>query len=153
MSLGETARALGLGDRGGRNSPFLRTVNRMVQFELARVVNVGAGELAVRRRLPPLTGARPPGSPPPCRPPTTAGRRTNSKNRRQRPNAGVAANWRSACSSWVRTWRRPSDSCCVALPPGLGPRGGQLGGRSPSQRRRRRSGMSDRVCLGRLPAN
>jgi hypothetical protein len=54
MALGETARALGLGDRGGRHSPFLRTVNRMVQFELAQVVSRGAGELAVRRRLPPL---------------------------------------------------------------------------------------------------
>jgi hypothetical protein len=55
LSLGETARALGLGDRGGRNSPFLRTVNRMIQFELARVLDAGAGELAVRRRLPPLS--------------------------------------------------------------------------------------------------
>jgi hypothetical protein len=55
LSLGETARALGLGDRGGRNSPFLRTVNRMIQFELARVLDAGTGELAVRRRLPPLS--------------------------------------------------------------------------------------------------
>jgi hypothetical protein len=55
VSLGETARALGLGDRGGRHSPFLRTVNRMIQFELARVLSPGAGELAVRRRLPPLS--------------------------------------------------------------------------------------------------
>jgi hypothetical protein len=54
MSLGETAHALGLGDRGGRHSPFLRTVNRMIQFELAQVVSAGEGELAVRRRLPPL---------------------------------------------------------------------------------------------------
>jgi len=54
LHLGETARALGLGDRGGRNSPFLRTINRMIQFELAQVVNAGAGELAVRRRVPPL---------------------------------------------------------------------------------------------------
>ncbi len=54
ISLGETAQALGLGDRGGRHSPFLRTVNRMIQFELARVEAAGAGELAVRRRLPPL---------------------------------------------------------------------------------------------------
>jgi hypothetical protein len=52
MPLGETARALGLGDKGGRNSPFLRTVNRMVQFELAELTDVA--ELAVRRRLPPL---------------------------------------------------------------------------------------------------
>ena len=55
ISLAETAQALGLGDRGGRHSPFLRTVNRMVQFELARVVAPGSGELAVLRHLPPLT--------------------------------------------------------------------------------------------------
>jgi hypothetical protein len=55
LPLGETARALGLGDRGGRNSPFLRTVNRMIQFELALVVSARDGELAVRRRLPPLS--------------------------------------------------------------------------------------------------
>jgi hypothetical protein len=53
MPLGETARALGLGDRGGRNSPFLRTVNRLIQFELARVT--GAAELQVLRSVPPLT--------------------------------------------------------------------------------------------------
>lgn len=53
MSLSETARALGLGDRGGRNSAFFRTVNRMVQFDLARAS--GPGELEVARRLPPLS--------------------------------------------------------------------------------------------------
>jgi hypothetical protein len=53
MPLGETARALGLGDPGGRNSAFFRTVNRMVQFELARVS--APSELEVLRRLPPLT--------------------------------------------------------------------------------------------------
>lgn len=52
MPLGETARAIGLGDKGGRHSPFLRTVNRLIQFELARVA--GERELAVRRCLPPL---------------------------------------------------------------------------------------------------
>ena len=53
LPLGETARALGLGDRAGRHSPFLRTVNRMIQFELACAA--GPSELAVRRRLPPLS--------------------------------------------------------------------------------------------------
>jgi hypothetical protein len=52
LPLAETARALGLGDPGGRNSAFFRTLNRMVQFDLARA---GApGELEVLRRLPPL---------------------------------------------------------------------------------------------------
>lgn len=53
MPLGETARALGLGDPGGRNSAFFRTLNRMVQFDLARVT--GPAELQVMRRLPPLS--------------------------------------------------------------------------------------------------
>lgn len=53
MPLGETARALGLGDPGGRNSAFFRTLNRMVQYDLARVS--GPAELEVMRRLPPLS--------------------------------------------------------------------------------------------------
>jgi hypothetical protein len=53
MPLGETARALGLGDPGGRNSAFFRTLSRMIQFDLARVS--GPAELEVMRRLPPLT--------------------------------------------------------------------------------------------------
>lgn len=52
MPLGETARALGLGDPGGRNSAFFRTLTRMVQFDLARVGS--PGEMEVMRRLPPL---------------------------------------------------------------------------------------------------
>lgn len=52
MPLAETARALGLGDPGGRNSAFFRTLNRMVQFDLARAS--GPAELQVMRRLPPL---------------------------------------------------------------------------------------------------
>ncbi len=53
LPLGETARSIGLGDRGGRHSPFLRSVNRMIQFDMASVV--GADELAVRRRMPQLS--------------------------------------------------------------------------------------------------
>jgi hypothetical protein len=52
LSLPDTAQALGLGGRG-RNSPFVRALARSCQFELAMVP--GPGELAVRRRLPPLT--------------------------------------------------------------------------------------------------
>jgi len=53
MPMAETARALGLGEPGGRNSAFFRTLNRMVQFDLAQVTN--PGELQVMRRLPPLS--------------------------------------------------------------------------------------------------
>ncbi len=52
MPLAETARALGLGDPGGRNSAFFRTLSRMVQFDLARTGQ--PGQLEVMRRLPPL---------------------------------------------------------------------------------------------------
>jgi hypothetical protein len=52
LDLEDTARALGLGGREGRHSPFARALNRCVSFHLARPH--GAGALAVRRRLPPL---------------------------------------------------------------------------------------------------
>jgi hypothetical protein len=52
LDLAETARSLGLGDRSGQHSPFVRSINRTVQFGLARVF--GPDELSVRRRLPPL---------------------------------------------------------------------------------------------------
>jgi len=52
LDLEETARSLGLGDRSGRHSPFLRAINRTVQFGLAQLT--GPDELTVRRRVPPL---------------------------------------------------------------------------------------------------
>jgi hypothetical protein len=52
LALADTARSLGLGDRGGRHSPFIRAINRTIQFELA--TPLGDAVLAVRRRLPPL---------------------------------------------------------------------------------------------------
>jgi len=52
LPLSETARSLGLGDRGGRNSPFIRSIARTVQFELA--MPEADGGLAVRRKVPPL---------------------------------------------------------------------------------------------------
>ncbi|MHB1534891.1 MAG: hypothetical protein ACYC1D_09855 [Acidimicrobiales bacterium] len=52
LPLGDTARAIGLGERGGRHSPFLRSVNRAIQFDLAQPT--GPAELQVRRRIPPL---------------------------------------------------------------------------------------------------
>jgi len=52
LDLAETARSLGLGDKGGRNSPFLRALARCCQFELAQPQGVGV--LAVRRKVPPL---------------------------------------------------------------------------------------------------
>ncbi len=56
LDLGETARSLGLGDRSGRHSPFIRSINRTVQFGLAQLS--GPAELSVRRRVPPLNRAQ-----------------------------------------------------------------------------------------------
>ncbi len=52
IDVAETARALGLGERSGRNAPLLRTVGRCVDFEMARVT--GPSAVAVRTALPPL---------------------------------------------------------------------------------------------------
>ena len=54
LPLEETARTLGLGTRGGRNSPFLRTITRCAQFRLVHFDETSATILA-RRKLPPLT--------------------------------------------------------------------------------------------------
>jgi hypothetical protein len=52
LDLVETARALGLGERMGKNSPFRRALQRLCTFELARPH--GPGGMAVRTRIPPL---------------------------------------------------------------------------------------------------
>ena len=54
LSMAETARTLGLGMRGGRNSPFLRTINRCAQFRMVHLEEDDRVLLA-RRKLPPLT--------------------------------------------------------------------------------------------------
>jgi hypothetical protein len=53
LELGTTARRLGLGDKGGRHSPFMRSLARLVQFELAELTDDRT--FAVRRRVPPLS--------------------------------------------------------------------------------------------------
>lgn len=52
LPLAETARALGLGARMGKNSPFRRSIQRLCTFEIARPS--GPGCLAVRTAIPPL---------------------------------------------------------------------------------------------------
>jgi len=54
LALADTAKTLGLGLRGGRNSPFLRTINRCAQFRLVHLEDSGRLLLA-RRKLPPLS--------------------------------------------------------------------------------------------------
>jgi hypothetical protein len=52
LELDDMARALGLGARQGRHSPFTRALARCITFELARWQ--GPGTLALRRMMPPL---------------------------------------------------------------------------------------------------
>lgn len=52
IHLADTARSLGLGTRAGRNTPFLRALDRLDQFGMARRHR---DVLEVRRRVPPLT--------------------------------------------------------------------------------------------------
>ncbi len=52
LDVHETARALGLGEHSSRRGPFLRTISRAIDFEMAVVR--GSRRLAVRRALPPL---------------------------------------------------------------------------------------------------
>jgi hypothetical protein len=56
ISLSDTARSLGLSDRGGRSSPFVRAVSRTIKFHLA--VPEGPEVLAVRRKVPALTSVQ-----------------------------------------------------------------------------------------------
>ena len=51
LPLSDTAREIGLGDKCGRHSPFVRAIARSCQFEMARAAG---GGLEVRRKLPPL---------------------------------------------------------------------------------------------------
>jgi hypothetical protein len=91
LPLAETARALGLGDRGGRHSPFLRSVNRTIQFGMAMVT--GPSELSVRRRLPPLARRQVDRLSPRCKKPMSDGSRPSSGIRRPKPSASEGDSW------------------------------------------------------------
>jgi hypothetical protein len=52
LAVADTSAALGLGAREGANSPLLRSIARLVQFDLAH--ETGRGEVLVRRVLPPV---------------------------------------------------------------------------------------------------
>jgi hypothetical protein len=52
LDLAETARSIGVGMRGGRSSPFMRSLERSCRFGAARLH--GTDTLVVRRKLAPL---------------------------------------------------------------------------------------------------
>lgn len=53
LPVADTAHALGLGPREGRNSPLFRSLGRLVQFDLAYPHSDGT--VAVRRNVPPVS--------------------------------------------------------------------------------------------------
>jgi hypothetical protein len=53
LDVAHVARALGLGNRGGRNAPLLRTIDRTDQFRVTHF-NERDATLLIRRKLPPL---------------------------------------------------------------------------------------------------
>ena len=52
LPLAVTAKRLGLGERNGRSSPFVRSIGRLVRFSFAQLQD--STTLAVRMRVPPL---------------------------------------------------------------------------------------------------
>ncbi len=56
LDVAETALALGLGTRGGRNAPLMRSLERTCRFGAAKMH--GEAAVVVRRKLPPLTRAQ-----------------------------------------------------------------------------------------------
>ena len=115
LDLPETARALGVGMRGGRHSPFMRSVERVCRFGAGRWQS--PTELAVRRKLPPADPG--PARTPVAHPPGRARRldrrpgatRPDRHRRRRRSCASGPASWPCRCWSWVRTRPPPSASC------------------------------------------
>ena len=110
LDLPDTARALGVGMRGGRQSPFMRSLERVCRFGAARWQS--PTELAVRRRLPPLTraparaAARRPSRPSTGTGPSRAPPRSTPRSCGSGPSSSP-----SACSSSGRIPPRPNASC------------------------------------------
>src|SRR5690348_6469542 len=89
LALTETSQALGLGAREGNSSPLVRTLARLVQFDLA--CDDGRGTYAVRRHVPPVNRRHVRRLPSRSRLPTTSGSRRNSARRRWSVHGGAPA--------------------------------------------------------------
>lgn len=56
LDAADCARSIGIGNRGGRNGPFQRSIERCIRFGVAREEEHGI--IAVRTRIPPLSRAQ-----------------------------------------------------------------------------------------------
>ena len=102
LDLGELSQALGLGHREGNSSPVVRSLDRLMQFDLA----CGEREAgyAVRRSVPPVNRrhvGRLPGAAPGRAP--RAGRNARSPSRRSPSPVVAPGGSRSRCSSRATT--------------------------------------------------
>ena len=100
----------------------------MIQFELAQVLSPGAGELAVRRRLPPLSRRQTARLSPALQ---AAHERWQAEQLKEPPAEAQRRRARQLALSLLelgedrRSGRAPAVA--LALPPGPGPRGSRLG--------------------------
>src|SRR5579871_5840482 len=111
LPMAETARALGLGDKGGRSSPFVRSLVRLCQFDVA--VPTDRTPLACDASCRRSTAGRCCASRCRCRTRTSAGKRSSSAHHRTSTCAAGRGSWRSAWSTSVRTRRAPNVNCCA----------------------------------------
>ena len=95
LDLAETARSLGLGDRSGQHSPFVRSINRTVQFGLAQVSGPRSCLYVDGSRH--STAPNCCGSRQPCRRATPLGNQSTWRCRGTN-SSGVRASWRSRLS-------------------------------------------------------
>ena len=151
LDLVDTARCLGVGMRGGRNSPMLKTIERSCRFGAARMH--GTTSIAVRRRLAPLTRAQVERLPEPLQREhtiwLTRPRSTPTVEQMKERARSLAL---SMLELGEDTDGDRASAPPLALPPRRRPRGDALGARRQGPRRRRarrrRAGQLD----GRHPA-
>ena len=115
LPLEETARTLGLGMRGGRNSPFLRTITRCAQFHLVHFDERGATMLGASQAaaVDPRPGRR--SCPSPCKPqhedwqanPALADARQRIRGRRLALSLFELGEGVEAAESQLLRWRFP----------------------------------------------
>jgi hypothetical protein len=118
LDMVDAAASIGLRLNGGRHAPFMRTLGRICQFRMARLVDTST--LEVRRNLPPLTLAQADRLPAPLRDAhrleadTTRADRRSDQARRARHLALTLVQLgedRSATERQLREWRFNATLC------------------------------------------
>ncbi len=119
LDLGELSQALGLGHREGNSSPVVRSLDRLMQFDLA----CGEREsgYAVRRSVPPVNRRHVGRLPMPLQDEHRRGPNGPSPSLRSRSHNGAPVAWRSRCSSRATTsiTSSASSTTSASTPPSV----------------------------------